>query len=690
MKQFLSIVLVLSSFLLKAQQYTVTQIPYSPLPFNQGIEVVSYQDDTWGEVIPIGFDFEYFGNSYSSLVLSTNGAVSFNTSLLNSFCPWVISDSMPLVGFPNCILFPFQDMLPGQIAATSGTILHQVYGTPPNRLFVLSFDSVPYFSCTSAYYTGQLILHENNNDIEIQIQHKDTCTQWNAGASILGIQNIDNSEYYVASNYDYPNVWSAYNEAWLFSPDSVYSPINNWNRISGRVFADENTDCTYNGIDYPLMNKPVLFENTLGDTSYIFTDVQGYYSKYFPSGTYNFTTQNIANQYYNTNCPVGGYHNVNFSGLNDSSDNNLFADTIVNYCSDINVGLVAYGEPDTLFGWGFDPMGVCDTAFIQIFVSNSGTMNDNVSLVLTLNDSTQILSSLWAYTSLGANQYSFDIGNINANADSSVILMVKAGCDTIGTQYCFAASVSGLQFDCYPYNNNDNFCTFIGVPYDPNSIYVYSELHAGIGATDYLQTENNDNFKYTINFQNTGSAPAQDVRVETVIDEHLNLNSITPLNSSANYNWLVVGNKLIFYFDNIQLPDSNSNEPGSHGFVNFKIQQNTGNPYNTIIPHLANIFFDYLSPITTNTAIVELVEPNSTNDIDKSLFDIFPNPASKYFTINCKGKNVYEIIDVLGRKIGGGLFENQTRINTSEWITGVYFISLNNSDKNYSKKIIIE
>ena len=317
-------------------------------------------------------------------------------------------------------------------------------------------------------------------------------------------------------------------------------------------------------------------------------------------------------------------------------------------------------------------------------------MNDNVSLVLTLNDSTQILSSLWAYTSLGANQYSFDIGNINANTDSSVILMVKAGCDTIGTQYCFAASVSGLQFDCYPYNNNDNFCTFIGVPYDPNSIYVYSELHAGIGATDYLQTENNDNFKYTINFQNTGSAPAQDVRVETVIDEHLNLNSITPLNSSANYNWLVVGNKLIFYFDNIQLPDSNSNEPGSHGFVNFKIQQNTGNPYNTIIAHLANIFFDYLSPITTNTAIVELVEPNSTNDIDKSLFDIFPNPASKYFTINCKGKNVYEIIDVLGRKIGGGLFENQTRINTSEWITGVYFISLNNSDKNYSKKIIIE
>ena len=145
---------------------------------------------------------------------------------------------------PNSFIgFPYQDVNP----AMGGTIHHQVYGIPPSRKFVLSFDSVPYFSCTNLFYSGQLILYEGSNNIEVNIHHQDLCASWNGGAAILGIQDLNANQAFWASNYNYPVQWTANNESWLLSPDSIYSPVSNQNRISGQVFADLDFDCTYSG-----------------------------------------------------------------------------------------------------------------------------------------------------------------------------------------------------------------------------------------------------------------------------------------------------------------------------------------------------------------------------------------------------------------------------------------------------------
>src|SRR6185436_1887925 len=117
----------------------------------------------------------------------------------------------------------------------------------------------------------------------------------------LGVQDATATEAYWASNYNYPNQWTANDEAWLFSPDSNYA--SNLDRISGRVFSDMDQDCQFSGTDYPLMNKPVIFDDGAGNNFYSFTDMQGYYSKLLNPATYTFTTQNIANQYYNSSCP---------------------------------------------------------------------------------------------------------------------------------------------------------------------------------------------------------------------------------------------------------------------------------------------------------------------------------------------------------------------------------------------------
>jgi hypothetical protein len=57
-------------------------------------------------------------------------------------------------------------------------------------------------------------------------------------------------------------------------------------------------------------------------------------------------------------------------------------------------------------------------------------------------------------------------------------------------------------------------------------------------------------------------------------------------------------------FDNILLPDSNVNEPESHGYVKFTIELKDSIPQDTKIENFAGIYFDFNDPVITNTTFV--------------------------------------------------------------------------------------
>ena len=61
--------------------------------------------------------------------------------------------------------------------------------------------------------------------------------------------------------------------------------------------------------------------------------------------------------------------------------------------------------------------------------------------------------------------------------------------------------------------------------------------------------------------------------------------------------------ELVFSFDDILLPDSNVNEPESHGFVKFKVLPNKELAPLTTLKSPANIYFDFNPPITTNEVL---------------------------------------------------------------------------------------
>lgn len=137
----------------------------------------------------------------------------------------------------------------------------------------------------------------------------------------------------------------------------------------------------------------------------------------------------------------------------------------------------------------------------------------------------------------------------------------------------------------------------VACAYDPND---KEGLPVGMGDGHYVPA--GTVLTYRIRFQNTGNFPAERVEIVDQLDvDQLNLSTFTPLHSShAMVTELSETGEVRFIFDNIQLPDSTSNEPESHGYVFYSIRINEDAQHNELISNVANIYFDANPPIITN------------------------------------------------------------------------------------------
>lgn len=219
--------LLLCFFCISAQQafsqYTVSQITYAPDSFNVGTSVVA-MDDSYSGLIQMPFSFCFYGAVYNSLTFGTNGIISFNSSTANSYCQWPIGAASPSVtNVRNCIMMPWQDIY----RDSAGHFYYNTYGNAPNRRFVLSVYRAPMYSCLSSQFTGEVILYETTNIIEIHIQRKDLCPNWNSGAAIEGVQNANGTIADVVPGRNYPTQWTAVNDAWRFTPSSCPTGLGN-------------------------------------------------------------------------------------------------------------------------------------------------------------------------------------------------------------------------------------------------------------------------------------------------------------------------------------------------------------------------------------------------------------------------------------------------------------------------------
>lgn len=180
--------------------------------------------------------------------------------------------------------------------------------------------------------------------------------------------------------------------------------------------------------------------------------------------------------------------------------------------------------------------------------------------------------------------------------------------DTLTTQLTVLVDDGFGDLSVSEQNEHDRVIT---CSYDPNNKEVAQPAFIPVDQ-DWLT--------YTINFQNTGTDTAYTVRIEDQLSQHLQWNTLQYLGSSHDLTGLSIGplGKAEFTFSNIQLPDSNVNEPASHGFITYRIAPQVGIPHLTPIENNAGIFFDLNAPVITNTTanrVVNCSDPGWTAGI---------------------------------------------------------------------------
>lgn len=193
--------------------YSASAIAYAPDPFAG--TTVALGDDQYSGVIPIGFNFCFDNSTYSNLLISSNGYITFNTGGAWGYSPWSIGAAIPSASDPTeAIMATWMDLYP----PGGGTISYQVLGSAPNRRFVVSWNAVPFYSCWSTVLNAQVKLYETTNCIEILLENKQVCVGWNGGYGIEGIHNAVGTQALVIAGRNYPTQWTAMNDAYQISP----------------------------------------------------------------------------------------------------------------------------------------------------------------------------------------------------------------------------------------------------------------------------------------------------------------------------------------------------------------------------------------------------------------------------------------------------------------------------------------
>jgi gliding motility-associated-like protein len=183
-----------------------------------GIGVTLGDDDIAGP-FPIGFNFNFFGTNYSEFWIGANGWIAFSPNpnaagTRQAFAVPNAGDKVP----KNCILGPFQDLLPKQ--AGGPYVYYLTIDTVPHRKLVVMFCQTPMYSCTE-FVTFQVVLFEGTNTIESQIFHKPYC-DWLGNLGTLGVQNSSGYEGYAVPGKNGTS-WTADTVGWRYTPTSADS-----------------------------------------------------------------------------------------------------------------------------------------------------------------------------------------------------------------------------------------------------------------------------------------------------------------------------------------------------------------------------------------------------------------------------------------------------------------------------------
>ncbi|MBK6640835.1 MAG: T9SS type A sorting domain-containing protein [Bacteroidetes bacterium] len=406
-----------------------------------------------------------------------------------------------------------------------------------------------------------------------------------------------------------------------------------------------------------------ITESTTGEFG--FSQQNGtYYVPVIGPGNYSVTPDLI--NYYTA---VPASHNAIFTGIQQTDSLNDFALQPAGVFNDLCVKITPLGP----FRSGFN-------ASYMVNYSNVGTTTLIPTVIFFPDNDVSFVSANPVVSSVTLDSLVWNFGPLAPFQSGQILIIVNVNIGIpIGTLINSGVRIEPLAGDANLLCNQSYWEVYTIGSYDPNDIVVDEDTLLS------TQFPNPPFLEYLIRFQNTGNDTAFTVKILNLIDTTLlDLSTFEFVASShpVNLSWLPWERNMQFMFSNILLPDSNINEPQSHGFVRYRIQPKSNLVAGNTITSSAAIYFDFNDPILTNTATTHILLPTSIQEIISSgNLLLYPNPANS--TLNIETSKLMTsgskliITDVAGRtlltkSLDGSSTKHQ--IDISSFTSGIYFV----------------
>lgn len=228
-RQIITVLILMSFGIMKSQclqncsQYILSPITFTTFPVG-GNSTFLGDDDTTA-FIPLGFNFDFYCTTYNKVKICSNGFITFdNSSFTLPSTPY--AQSLPSGSIPNSVIaFNWNDLDP----SAGGSITYTTIGVSPNQQFIVTYSAVPLWNITPQILnTGQIILHESDNSIEVHI----TSAGHNSWLTATeGIEDATASQGLAVPGRNL-SLWTATNSAHRW--EKTYTPVSPTN-LMGNV-----------------------------------------------------------------------------------------------------------------------------------------------------------------------------------------------------------------------------------------------------------------------------------------------------------------------------------------------------------------------------------------------------------------------------------------------------------------------
>lgn len=354
-------------------------------------------------------------------------------------------------------------------------------------------------------------------------------------------------------------------------------------------------------------------------------------------------------------------HAASVPNLGDTDVDNDFAVLVQPDVQDLRVWLTA------------GPARPGFSNLVHLYCRNYGTISMDADFTFEWDGDQNWQASSAPPTSTSGNSATWSFTDLPVGATEHIVVTLHTGATVpLGTGIQLLLTASPIANDATPTDNTAHFNDIVVGSYDPND-----KLLSPSAISPNEVASGQTRIHYTIRFQNTGTFLAERVVILDTLPADLQWESFQFVASSHEQHWYITDGVLHVIHEDIMLPDSASDEAGSHGFFAFSILPASDLLDGETVTNIAHIVFDFNEPIITPPAILHVdIDAGVHPEADSSLPFIRPNPATDRIQVIGEFRlfATYQMIDQLGQEVQSGRIPADGWIDVQAQAPGLYVL----------------